>query len=134
MGERWTDTDDAVVIAFYPAEAAAILGRTLGAIYHRRRRLACCTRAMKPRKRLRREFFQRDSQGPRDEIVPPASPQWPAKCRFCPQPAFSRGLCKECYARADFLIRGGYVTLEFAERRWFVQSKYGCIQASESVN
>jgi hypothetical protein len=121
---RWTDTDDAVVIAFYPAEAAAILGRTLAAVMHRRRHLACCTRAMKPRKRLRRDYFKRDSQGPREEIVPQPA-QEKRKCRFCPHRAFARGLCRGCLDRAYWLIQMGYVPLWVAERRWFAVNKYG---------
>jgi len=59
---RWTDTDDGVVIAFPPAEASAILGRTLASVYMRRSKLdvSMPISTRQPRARLRREYFQKD--------------------------------------------------------------------------
>jgi hypothetical protein len=129
MAKRWSDTDDATVLTFYPAEAAAILGRTLAAVMHRRRKLACCSRAMKPRKRLRREFFQRESEGPREEIVAQPAPE-KRICRFCQRREFARGLCRKCLDRAYWLVSMGYVPLWVAERRWFAVNRYGRGRAS----
>lgn len=128
-GARWTDTDDATILLFHPAEAATILGRSLSAVYSRRSLIdvGYADRDRKPRTRLRREYFS-TREGPREEAIPPR-PQEPAKCRFCPKPQFSRGLCRNCYARVNVLISEGYVSPEIAEKRWLAPSKYGCNQA-----
>jgi hypothetical protein len=126
MGKPWTDTEDAVVLAFYPAEAAKILGRSIKAVYHRRslKDLGNHCVDRKPRNRLRREFFQRDSQGPREEAAPSRQRVTP-KCRFCSGKAFARGLCSKCLDRAYWLIQEGYVPLWVSEQRWFAPAKYG---------
>ena len=118
MGKRWTDTDDAVIFAFPAAEAAEILGRTLAAVHERRYRKGYTRheRDRKPQKRLRREYFQRNSQGPREETLPPRPPR---TCKYCDRPHFARGLCELCLRRAYLLIRKGYVPLWVAKQRWF---------------
>jgi len=125
-GAPWTDTDDATVLTFYPSEAAQLLGRSLRSIYSRRSSKDIGKQAKNrgPRKRLRREYFSRTGKGEREEVVRPVQPE-PAKCRFCSQPVFSRGLCRSCVDRAYWLIKMGYVPLEIAERRWFAASKKG---------
>jgi hypothetical protein len=114
--KRWTDTDDAVVLLFTPREAAAILGRTLRAVYMRRslKGIGDDHRDRKPRKRLRRQFFQ-DGQGERSEEMPPS----PApKCRYCQRRATDLGLCHPCRQRVQYWVRVGIVTQEMAERQW----------------
>jgi hypothetical protein len=91
-GQPWTDTDDAVVDVFPPAEAAEMLGRTLKAILSRRASrgigLGYLRRGLKWR--LRREHYQ-TGQGTRYELAPPL-PQ----CRFCRRSARIQGLCMKC--------------------------------------
>lgn len=123
MGARWTDTDDATIRLFPPAEAAAILGRTLDSIYTRRSEIDAgyAHADRKTRKRLRREFFQATSQGARDEVSPP--PERPA-CRYCTRTTLhARGLCKRCYRCVQRMVESGYVTWEIAERCWLGGSR-----------
>src|SRR3954463_7175212 len=111
-GAPWTDTDDAVVLIFPPREAAAILGRTLRAVYMRRsaKGIGDDHADRKPRKRLRRQFF-RDGQGERHDTIPnrPAP-----KCRYCRGVATHRGLSQKCHHRVQYWVRCGFVTQEDA--------------------
>src|SRR5689334_7368082 len=110
--KRWTDADDAVVIVFPPREAAAILGRTLRAVYMRRslKGVGDDHADRKPRKRLRRQFFK-DGQGERYEAIPPR----PApKCRYCQRRAEELGLCQKCHDRVRYWVRVGIVSQELA--------------------
>jgi hypothetical protein len=96
----WTDTDDAIVLAFPPAEAAEILGRTIQSVYHRRslKDLGGANRDRKPRRRLLREYFS-TGQGERDEAVPKRLRR---KCRICQREARYRWLCNRCYKRSRY--------------------------------
>jgi hypothetical protein len=116
VGKRWTDTDDATILLFPAAEAAAILGRTVAAVHERRYRkgLTQHNRVRQPQKRLRREYFS-TGQGPREEALPP---QPPRKCRYCDGPHFTRGLCEPCYRWVVRMVKLGYVTKEMAEQLW----------------
>ena len=69
-GARWTDTEDSVVDLFPAREAAELLGRTYQAVRSRRdqKGLGPAHGNRKPRKRLRREYFQ-TGEGPREEVV-----------------------------------------------------------------
>jgi hypothetical protein len=121
--ERWTDTEDAVVDMFPPAEAAALLGRTRQSIYDRRKakRLGAPHGNKKPRKRLRREFFS-TGQGPREEVVAP--PPLPL-CRYCKTKVWSRGLCKACYRWVQRVVESGAVSWDLAEKLWLSPSRGG---------
>jgi hypothetical protein len=79
--QRWTDTENAIVLTFRAPEAAALLGRTVKAVYHRRsgKSLGVIHGNQKPKKKLRREYFA-TGKGPREDVVPP--PEKP-NCRFC---------------------------------------------------
>src|SRR5947199_3575356 len=105
----WTDTDDAIVLAFPPREAAGILGRSLQSVYHRRslKDLGGANRDRKPRQRRLRAYFQRESQGAHEEAIPPR-PR--GKCRICPREARYRRLCNRCYKRMQYLLKCGYVS------------------------
>jgi hypothetical protein len=96
----WTDTDDAIVLAFPPAEAAEILGRTIQSVYHRRslKDFGGANRDRKPRSRLRREYFS-TGHGERDEAVPK---RLRAKCRKCRRKVHADGLCKSCYSKKRY--------------------------------
>ena len=98
--QRWTDTEDAVVDMFPAREAAELLGRTYQAVRSRRDQLGLGSYHgnRKPKKRLRREYFQ-TGEGPREETVEP--PKRP-KCRFCRRKAHVKGLCLKCYARLRY--------------------------------
>lgn len=112
----WTDTDDAVVLIFPPREAAAILGRTLRAVYMRRslKGVGDDHADRTHRKRPRRQFF-RDGTGERYDTIPNSAPP---KCRYCQHRATKRGLCQKCYARVEYWVRAGIVSQELAEQRW----------------
>lgn len=101
-----------MILIFPPAEAAAMLGRTIGAVYYRRCRKDL-GRQNKPRKRLRREYFA-TGDGPREEVVPAPV----AKCRYCERKPTRRGLCKKCYRWVQRLVEAGVVTWELAEWLW----------------
>src|SRR3954468_13309078 len=113
----WTDTDDAIVLAFPPKEAAAILGRSLQSVYHRRslKDLGGANRDRKPRRRRLRAYYQRQSQGEREQVIPPRPRRL---CRVCDREADSRGLCQRCYDRVRYLIRAGYVSRAEVARLW----------------
>jgi hypothetical protein len=113
----WTDVDDAIVLALPPKEAAQILGRSLQSIYHRRslKDLGGANRDRKPRRRRLRAYFQRQSQGEREEGIAPRPGR---KCRVCHCEARYRGLCKRCYNRMWYLIRAGYVSRAEVARYW----------------
>ena len=113
----WSDTDYAIVLAFSPKEAAAILGRSLQSVYHRRslKDLGGANRDRKPRKRRLRAYYQRQSQGEREQVVPP-SPR--RKCRICQRPARYQSLCNRCYKRMQYLLRAGYVSRAELGRFW----------------
>src|SRR3954452_25105954 len=102
----WTDTDDAIVLAFPPKEAAAILGRSLQCVYHRRslKDLGGANRDRKPRRRLRREYLS-TGQGERDEAVPKRPRRRWRKCSQCRRKVHAHGLCKSCYSRTRYFIR-----------------------------
>src|SRR3954467_7067126 len=102
----WTDTDDAVVLAFSPQEAAAILGRSLQSVYHRRslKDLGGANRDRKPRKRLRREYFS-TGQGERDEAVPKRPRRRWLKCSQFRRKVHAHGLCQSCYDRVRYRAR-----------------------------
>src|SRR4051794_14166698 len=125
-GAPWTDTDDATVLLFPPREAAAILGRTLRAVYMRRslKGIGDDHADRRPRKRLRRQFFK-DGQGERYEAIPPR----PApKCRYCPRRAIGRGLCRKCHDTVRYWVRSGIVSQEFAEQRWLGARRHASSQ------
>jgi len=98
--QRWTDTEDSVVDLFPAREAAELLGRTYQAVRSRRdqKGLGPAHGNQKPKKRLRREYFQ-TGEGPREEVVPP--PKRP-KCRLCRRKARAKGFCLKCYARLRY--------------------------------
>jgi hypothetical protein len=113
---RWTDTEDAVVDLFPPAEAATILGRTIEGVRSERakKQLGPSHGNQKPKKRLRREYFA-TGEGPREEIVP--LPE--RKCRYCPRKdVHAKGVCKRCYRWVQRMVESGYVTWEQAEACW----------------
>src|SRR5262245_39464385 len=102
-GKPWTDTDDATVLMFPPAEAAAILGRTLQAVWHRRslKDMGGAHKDRKPRRRLRREYYA-TGQGERDEAVPRPRKRW-RRCRQCRlRKVHAHGLCVSCYDRVRY--------------------------------
>ncbi len=113
--QRWTDTDNAIVLTFSTTEAAELLGRTKKAVYHRRsgKSLGVVHGNQKPKRKLRREYFA-TGEGPREEIVP-APVQ---KCRYCERKPTRRGLCKKCYRWVQRLVEAGAVTWELAEVLW----------------
>src|SRR6476469_5365474 len=100
----WTDTDDAIVLAFPPKEAAQILGRSLQSVYHRRslKDLGGENRDRKPRKRRLRAYYQRQSQGKREEAIA-ARPR--RKCRICQREARYHRLCNRCDKRLWYLLK-----------------------------
>ena len=106
-GERWTDTEDAVVDMFPAREAAELLGRTYQAVRSQRDQLGLGPYHgnRKPKKRLRREYFQ-TGEGPREEVVP-ASPL--PKRRHCRRKAVAKGLCNKCYQRLRYIAKKGDV-------------------------
>lgn len=116
-GQPWTDTDDAVLLAFDPAEAAGMLGRSIAAVYRRRMRISLARENInrKPRQILRREYFKADSQGRRWDVV---LPRERAKCRFCDSPDHEHGLCVKCFGWVTRLVTAGYVTWEQARECW----------------
>ena len=104
--KAWTDTDEAVVLLFPPKEAAAILGRTLQAVWRHRslKGMGNTHRDSKPRRRLRRQYFA-TGQGERDEIVPRPRKRW-RRCRQCRRrKVHAHGLCKSCYCRVRYRER-----------------------------
>src|SRR3954464_2256293 len=113
----WTDADDGVVLALPPREAAAILGRSLQSVYHRRslKDLGGANRDRKPRKRRLRAYYQRQGQGEREQVIPPR-PQ--RKCRICQRDARYQKLCDRCYNRMRYVILNGYVSRAEAKRLW----------------
>ena len=116
-GKLWTDTDDGVVLTFSPQEAAAILGRSLQSVYHRRslKDLGGANRDRKPRKRRLRAYYQRQSQGEREAVIPPRPGR---KCRICGRDARYTKLCDRCYNRMRYVILNGYVSRAEAKRLW----------------
>lgn len=114
MGKRLTDTDAAILI-LPPAEAAAVLGRTMDAVYTRGCEIDAGypNRDRLPRTKFRREYFATGA-GPREEIVPVPV----AKCRYCERKPTRRGLCKKCYRWVQRLVEAGVVTWGLAEWLW----------------
>src|SRR4051794_28394082 len=102
-GQPWSDTDDAVLLTFDPAEAAEMLGRSLRAINARRLKLGLTRENInrKPRQCLRREYFQANSQGRRWDVK---LPRERTKCRFCDNPDHEQGLCVKCFGWVKRLV------------------------------
>jgi hypothetical protein len=122
-GRPWTDTDDAVLLTFDPAEAAEMLGRSLQAVYVRRSKVSVSRENInrKPRQHLRREYFQANSQGRRWDAK---LPRERSKCRFCDNPDHEHGLCVKCFGWVKRLVDSGAVTWEQARECWLLPNRY----------
>ncbi len=115
-GKPWSDTDDSIALLLPPKEAAAILGRSIWSVYHRRslKDYGGFNRDRKPRRRPRREYYS-TGQGERDEAV---SPRPVRVCRICQRKARYRRLCIRCYDRMRYLIHWGYLSRAEVARLW----------------